>query len=186
MAENRENYLAENLKSYRIKRNYTQEEFSKLSGLARSTITNIESGEANPSLSKVIRIAEALGVSIDQLISKPRLNIVLLQEKDLSKELRGKGVEILKLFPNSIEGTSIDKVKIKPGEVLRGQAHLSGTKEYLTVLEGTLEITINGQKYIVNKNDLLAFPGDVSHGYKNIGKSTLVYMSFVFPFPDFT
>lgn len=184
MNDDKNSYLAENLKAFRNKRNYTQEEFSKLSGLARSTITNIESGEANPSISKVITIADTLGVSVDQLISKPRSPIVLLEEKDLAKEVRGEHVEIIKLFPDKIKDIAIDKVRIKPGEVFRGKAHLSGTKEYLTVLQGLLEITINGDRYTVKENQVLAFPGDVFHSYKNSGDQTLIYMSVVLPILD--
>lgn len=181
MIEQKNDYLAENLKTYRVKRGLTQEEFSKISGLARSTITNIESGEANPSLSKVISIAQALDISIDQLISKPRSQVMLLKETDITKVLRGDFIEISKLFPEETKGIAIDKVKIGAGQVFRGKAHLSGSKEYLTVIEGELEIIINGDSYTVEKNQVLAFPGDVNHSYKNTGSTDLVYISFVIP-----
>lgn len=184
MLDKKGSYLAENLKAFRMKRNYTQEDFSKLSGLARSTITNIESGEANPSISNVIKISEALGVSIDQLISKPRSSILLLKEEDLIKEVRGKYVEIYKLFPDKIKDIAIDRVVIKSGEVFRGSPHLSGTKEYLTVIKGTLQITINNEQITVEENQVLAFPGDVNHAYRNIGKGNLEYISIVLPFTE--
>jgi transcriptional regulator with XRE-family HTH domain len=174
-------FLAENLKAYRTKRGYTQEEFSKLSGLARTTITNIESGEANPALDKLVQIANALNVGVDQLITKQKAQITLYKEEDILKEMRGEHVEILKLFPDAKKGIAIDKVQIQPGEIFRGQSHLSGTKEYLTVLEGKLQIIIEGETFIVERNQVLAFQGDVRHSYKNIGKEKLVYLSVVIP-----
>lgn len=174
-------FLAENLKAYRTKRGYTQEEFSKISGLARSTITNIESGEANPALDKIIQVANALGVGVDQLISKPQRQISLYKEDEIPKEMRGKNVEILKLFPDAIKGIAIDKVKIKPGEVFRGKSHLNGTREYLSVLSGKLQMMIEGEVFEVEKNQVLAFPGDVRHSYKNISDKDLLYLSVVIP-----
>lgn len=174
-------FLAENLKAYRSKRGYTQEEFSKISGLARSTITNIESGEANPALDKIVQVANALGVGVDQLISKPQRQISIYKEEDIPKEMRGQGVEILKLFPDAIKGIAIDKVRIEHGEIFRGKSHLNGTREYLTVLKGRLQMMIEGEVYHIEKNQVLAFPGDVRHSYKNVGSGELVYLSVVIP-----
>ena len=175
------NYLAENLRVLRNKRNYTQEEFSKLSGLPRSTITNIESGESNPTLSKVIAIADALGVTIDELISKPVSAISLYKEEDLEKELRGNNVEIFKLFPEKVKEVAIDKVVVPIGQTFRGHPHLRGAKEYLTVFQGQLEANIHGEKVIVEENEVLAFPGDITHSYRNIGDRELIYISIVLP-----
>ncbi|MCT4641024.1 MAG: helix-turn-helix domain-containing protein [Bacteriovoracaceae bacterium] len=174
-------YFAQNVKDFRTKRGHTQQEFAAIAGIARSTYTNIESGEANPSLSNVVKIAQALDVTVDLLLSKPRAQTTLLKKKDLVKEIRGVGVEITKLLVDNFKEVSIDKVKITPGDVFRGKPHLNGTKEYLTVIEGEVEVVISGQRYKVVKDEVLAFPGDVNHSYRNIGIEDLVYMSIVIP-----
>ncbi len=48
----------------------TQEQLSVASGVHRVTIARIETGEASPMAETLKRIADALGVSMDELIDK--------------------------------------------------------------------------------------------------------------------
>lgn len=48
----------------RIKRNLTQQELSKLTGVAQSDISRLESCEGNPSLNTLIRIAKGLDMRL--------------------------------------------------------------------------------------------------------------------------
>jgi transcriptional regulator with XRE-family HTH domain len=59
-------HLARNLVSLRHARTLTQDALAAASGLPRSTIANLESGEANPSLAVLVKVASALGVPIDE------------------------------------------------------------------------------------------------------------------------
>jgi len=47
----------EKLKEFRVGRGYTQEEFAKITGFARSTITELESGRKKATLKTIERIA---------------------------------------------------------------------------------------------------------------------------------
>ena len=48
----------------RIERNLTQQELSKLTGVAQSDISRLESCEGNPSLKTLIRIAEGMDMRL--------------------------------------------------------------------------------------------------------------------------
>lgn len=48
--------------------NYSQEKLAELSGLDRSHIGYIEQGRRKPTLSTLLKIAEALGVSLQELM----------------------------------------------------------------------------------------------------------------------
>lgn len=48
----------------------TQEQLSELSGVHRVTIARFETGTASPNLKTIERLAEALGVQVDDLIDK--------------------------------------------------------------------------------------------------------------------
>lgn len=65
----RENILASNIKRYRKKLNISQDKLSKLSNVTYNTIIKIESGKnKNPTMKTLIKIAEALEVSLDGLV----------------------------------------------------------------------------------------------------------------------
>jgi putative transcriptional regulator len=66
--------LASNIKKYRQKAGLSQDQLARKAGIPYSTFLKIESGYTpNPSVLAVVSIADALGVSIDELVGrKPR------------------------------------------------------------------------------------------------------------------
>jgi transcriptional regulator with XRE-family HTH domain len=63
--------IGENIKRYRNKLGISQDALSKKADLAFHTIAKIEAGATpNPTIETVKKIADALGVSVDDLIQK--------------------------------------------------------------------------------------------------------------------
>lgn len=59
--------LGGNLKRIRVKKNITQIEIAKTLGVDRSFVSNIENGKNNPTLATIAKLAQALGVPVDEL-----------------------------------------------------------------------------------------------------------------------
>ncbi len=59
----------------RKKRGMSQEVLSGLAGIARSHLAMIENGTKNPNVDTLWRIADALGMSMSQLISKVEIRL---------------------------------------------------------------------------------------------------------------
>lgn len=60
--------IARNIKKYREKKGISQDKLSKLANITLHTITKIESGATpDPRIETVKKIADALGVGIDDL-----------------------------------------------------------------------------------------------------------------------
>jgi transcriptional regulator with XRE-family HTH domain len=62
--------LARNLKTLRGRRGLTQAELGKLAGLEPSAVSHFEVGRRAPSCASLIRIADALDASIDDLFGR--------------------------------------------------------------------------------------------------------------------
>lgn len=61
--------IGENIRKYRLQKDISQDRLSKLADVAFHTIVKIESGETpNPTIETVKKIADALGVSLDDLM----------------------------------------------------------------------------------------------------------------------
>ncbi|TSD04969.1 MAG: XRE family transcriptional regulator [Parcubacteria group bacterium Athens0714_12] len=61
--------ITKNIKKYRAKLGISQDKLSKLAGITLHTITKIESGATpDPRIATVKKIADALGVGIDDLV----------------------------------------------------------------------------------------------------------------------
>jgi len=66
---NQKSTIAENIKKYRHKLGISQDVLSKKANLAFHTIAKIEAGSTpNPTIDTVKKIADALGVSLDDLM----------------------------------------------------------------------------------------------------------------------
>lgn len=61
--------LGERIADLRTAAHYTQESFCEATGLSRSTLQRIESGEGDPRYSELMRIAAALDTRVTVLIN---------------------------------------------------------------------------------------------------------------------
>jgi transcriptional regulator with XRE-family HTH domain len=173
-------YLSRNMFNLRLARNLSQAELSRLSGLPRSTVTHIESGSGNPSLRNLIKLANALGVSIEELLARPRNEVNLVRSEDLPSRKKAHGAaRITQLLPDTIPGMTIERVELEVGGRLAGAPHLSNSKEYITVIAGHLEISVAGQTHQLQAGDVLAYPGDQPHHYGNVGRGKVTFLSMV-------
>jgi len=65
--------LAENIKKLRIKKGLAQEKLARLADISTATIVKIETGVAKePTITTVAKLADALDVTIDELIGRKR------------------------------------------------------------------------------------------------------------------
>ena len=71
MTANKKFTIAKNIKKYREKLDISQDRLSKLADVTYNTIIKIESGaNTNPTIETMTKIANALGVGVDDLIQK--------------------------------------------------------------------------------------------------------------------
>ncbi len=68
MTKQRLKTLGLNIKFARIKKGISQEELAEMTDTSRTTISFIETARQNPTILKVIDIAKALNVNINDLI----------------------------------------------------------------------------------------------------------------------
>jgi len=64
--------LGNNVREVRQRKKWTQQELADECGVSRPRISEIESGEYNPSVETIEKIAQKLGVSITRLFQSPK------------------------------------------------------------------------------------------------------------------
>lgn len=62
-------FIADRIRSLRIARNVKQAELDEKTELPRSSISKIENGKREATASELVRIAQALGVTLDMLVT---------------------------------------------------------------------------------------------------------------------
>lgn len=163
--------LSQNVSSLRKKRSLTQARLAELSGATRASIALIESGTSNPTIEVLLKLSRALQVSVDELLSPPRANCLLIPKDKVPLGRPRKGLQVRKILPENEGPAHIDEMILEPGSGFSGTPHVEGTREFFTCIEGQFTIAVMGEVYTVKAGDVLNFPGDKPHSYKNPGKS---------------
>lgn len=82
--------LAENIKKIRKKKGWSQKELGEMIGSHLSHINRIETGKQNPSLEVLIKLADALEVSIDGLVrgSEEDFKEIRIEDKNMAERIK--------------------------------------------------------------------------------------------------
>jgi XRE family transcriptional regulator, regulator of sulfur utilization len=160
-------HLARNLLALRHVRNLTQGTLAKAAGVPRSTISNLESSSGNPSLTVLVKVANALGVPLDVLLASPQAKVRKWLREELATQNSGRGITQRSLIPERVPDELLNVMEFAPGGTMRGSPHLPGTREFFTCLSGEVAIFIAGQRFDLSSGDVLAFPGSAPHSYRN-------------------
>ena len=172
--------LGRNIQELREARGVTQQQIAKLAGIPRATWANLESGSANPTLSVLVKVAQALSVRLEELIEPPRRVGRLYTADRLATRRRG-SVTVRRLLPESIAGLELERMELPPGAAMAGVPHTPGTREYLTCERGRIELSAGGESWLLEPGDVVVFRGDQKHGYRNAGSGvTIAYSVVVF------
>ena len=144
----------------------SQQRMADLSGLPRPTWASLESGAANPTLNVLSKAAQALQVSIEELVGAPRNEIQHIPAANV-KERRRQDARLRPLVPDALPGLEFSRMELPPAGRMVGEPHKTGTREYLTCEQGSVELIVAGEHWLLEVGDMLVFRGDQRHTYRN-------------------
>ncbi len=159
----------------------TQTDLAKLAGIPRATLANMEKSTSNPSISVVVKVARALGVTVEELVTKQQSSFVTrVKRKDMQVGRQDNGNYVsTRVSPINAPYVQINDVNMLPGCHTRGKPHPDGSHELFLCLEGTAIIEIQNEKFEVEAGDLIYFPGNLPHNYGNAGLKPVHAVSVV-------
>lgn len=163
-SDNRRNQLALNLKFLRVQSGQTLEQLAADSGLTRSYLSKIERGISNPSIDSALKIASALGISVEKLFGQPN------EEDPISivRAMKGRSGEPdtnLSLVAGVQGEGTMRAFVVRPGKTAprRGiMSHHEG-EEILYVLSGRIEFQVGKRKEQLAKGDCVHFDSTIPH-----------------------
>ncbi|WP_395745930.1 helix-turn-helix domain-containing protein [Prosthecobacter sp.] len=178
--------LGKRVKKLRSDRGWSLEELSTTSGVSRSMLSEIEREKANPTLTVTFRIARAFGLTLQELIESAEASaskIQVIRANDRAQVYRSdKQCEIRTLSPINLEkDVEFYEMTLRPGGTLRSQPHFEGTREFLTVEEGSVRIESDQNSEELAKGDSGTYRADVPHAIVNTGKGdALVFLVVIY------
>ena len=170
--------IAKNMKQLRDARGLSQEQLAQLAGIPRPTWSNLESGEANPTITVLLKVAAAFQISLEELVGAPREWGRYYPASSLAVQRRGEA-SIRKLLPEGLPGVEFDRIELAARSRFAGIPHRSGTREYLTCEKGVIQLSVSGESYLLSPGDVVVFRGDQKHSYANPERAAAVGFSVV-------
>jgi transcriptional regulator with XRE-family HTH domain len=169
-----------NLRRLRVKRGLSLEKLSKLSGVSRAMLGQIELGQSAPTINVLWKISTALGVPFSGLIGQRQAGGVLVLRSDQAKTLTNHDgtYSSRALFPfDEPRRVEFYELRLAPRGEEHADAHAPGTTENLVVARGALEIEIDGTRQRLAQGDAIVFEADTPHVYRNpAGEEAVMYL----------
>lgn len=164
------------LQRMRLERGLTLEDLSRTAGVSKSMLSQIEREKANPTIAVAWRLANALGVSIAELLSAetPKDESIRVLEPHETPTLTGDhaGYVLKILGPLELAGRyEWYELVLAPGGALVSNPHDPGATEHLTLLHGSVELEVEGNKKRLKLGATARYEADRSHAIRNVGKT---------------
>jgi transcriptional regulator with XRE-family HTH domain len=172
--------LGSRVRELRGNQGLTLEALAERSGVSRAMLSKLERGEKNPTLVVAAKVAQALRVSLTDLmgISEERRAVVLIPQKQRMVFTDPETGFERQLLSPTFESRSVEFVRhVIPRGASSGNlpAYKRGVEKHLVVEQGKLRIVIEGEAYTLQAGDALYFEADVPHRFENAGQSVCSY-----------
>jgi transcriptional regulator with XRE-family HTH domain len=161
--------VAQNVRHLRLDAGLTLADLAAAAGLGKSTLAQLESGKANPSVETLWAIAAALKVPFARLVEAERPALKVVRARDVppmhSAETPGWAGRLLTASHG--RGTfDLYSLDLEQGAVRHADPHHAGVVEHLVVAVGRLRVGPVTGPVELAAGDLVTFAADVPHVYE--------------------
>lgn len=163
----------------RAQRGMTAAELARRADLSKATLSALESGSANPTISTLDALAVALRIPLSDLLAEVpepgplHIRATQTEQGQVQRELlrRMSGGHALEIW----------RMRLPPHHHSEGLPHAPGTIEHLYVAAGRVLAGPKDQVTELHAGDMLAFPGDGPHEYTTETEPADLTVTFAAP-----
>ena len=170
-------FIGSTLQQHRLSRAMSIRELSSISGIASSTISQIETGKNSPNLLTLKAICDALDIPVFSLfMEEDQTKIRLVRKDDREPFVRNtsKGAPVKESLIIQGKNEMYGGVVEMPPHTDSGAFSHHGGEEFVFVLEGTINFYLEGHnEYELHEEDTLYYPNYIGHRWENKSDSTV-------------
>jgi transcriptional regulator with XRE-family HTH domain len=164
--------LSRNVRAMRLEGGLTLDALAARAGISKGMLVQVDQGRTNPSLATLCRLANALGISLPQLldVGPPVAVQVLRRDGNVvlwEGERGGEG----RLLAASEEPCPLElwEFRLAPGDAYKADPQSPGTVEMVHVLAGHLTVRVEDESVEAPAGNTVVFRPDRDHEYRNAG-----------------
>lgn len=167
--------IAYNLKKLRTARNMTLGQLSKVSGISKAMLSDIEKGGSNPTINTLWKIANGLNAPYTRLLEGVELESELVRREDAAIQIgETEHYRVYCYFPTSpTRNFELFYCELDPHSTNATIGHSDGEREYIYVIEGELTLQTSAGNHTIRAGDAFTFDSSVGHAYVNNQDSLL-------------
>jgi transcriptional regulator with XRE-family HTH domain len=161
--------VAGNVRALRMQAGLTLADLAAAAGLGKSTLAQLESGKANPSVETLWALAAALKVPFARLVEeeRPALRVVRVADVPAMHSAEAPGWAGRMLSASQRRGTfDLYSLDLDEGTVRHAEPHHAGVVEHLVVASGRVRVGPESGPVELGPGDLVTFGADVPHVYE--------------------
>jgi transcriptional regulator with XRE-family HTH domain len=172
--------IGANLRRHRLARGLSLAALAQSSGVAKATLTKLESGAGNPTVDTLYALADSLGVALGELIADPPATSVQVVRAGEGPRVRGAlSARLLdRVYGHGL--VELYELSLTP-RTRRAAPHPAGVVESLFVTEGTARVGPLDELVDLEPGDFLRFPGDRPHAYAALGEGARAVLAMSYP-----
>ncbi|KJZ16705.1 MULTISPECIES: XRE family transcriptional regulator [unclassified Halomonas] len=177
--------LGERLKEIRLANQWTLEDVSQKTGLARSTLSKIENDQISPTFTAVQKLIGGLDIDLPQLLSPPRQQTRTMGRRDMTR--RGEGQRHpTPTYEHELLSCELAQKRMIPFKTIVRARHFEefsewvrhDGEEFLMVLDG--EILLYSEFYEPLRlvaGDSIYFDSDMGHALVSVSEEDATVLS---------
>lgn len=149
-------------------------ELAKRAGLAKSTLSQLESATGNPSVETLWSLGVALGVPFSRLVDPPKPRITVIRSGEgnvIHSELASYTATLLAACPPGVR-RDLYVLCAEPGSVRHSEPHNPGTIEHFWLGTGKVLIGPSTDPIELAPGDYITYPGDAPHVFEALEPGT--------------
>ncbi|PPL14236.1 helix-turn-helix domain-containing protein [Microterricola pindariensis] len=163
--------IAPRLRRIRQQGDLTLDELAAATGISKSTLSRLESGQRKPSLELLLPIAAALGVPLDRIVTAPRIEDPRVQRATT----RADGRILTPLSANRAEPQAYKVVIPASEQAVDLKTHTG--HEWLYVLSGRLRLVLGEHDIVLGPGEAAEFDTRNPHWFGSTGAGAVEILS---------
>ncbi|SDD13410.1 helix-turn-helix domain-containing protein [Rhodococcus tukisamuensis] len=166
--------IATSLRQERERAGLSLTEVARRAGVAKSTLSQLESGSGNPSVETLWALCVALDIQFSRLIDPPRPRVQVIRADEgpavHSERSDYQATLVASCPPNARR--DIYRLTIEPGPARESDPHPPGVVEHVVLSAGRALVGLAGEPVELGPGDYISYPGDVAHVFQALEPGT--------------
>jgi transcriptional regulator with XRE-family HTH domain len=166
--------IAASLRRERARTGLSLTEVARRAGIAKSTLSQLESGTGNPSLETLWAICVALDAPFSRLLDPPQPHLQVIRADEgptVSAVQADYQATLLAACPPGVR-RDIYRILAEPGHARASEPHGPGVLEHVVISVGRALVGAAGDPVELGPGDYICYQGDVPHVFEALEPQT--------------